>query len=67
VQEIMQARADDTSMSAGNRRYYQTLATSPLLFPPDDLQAANLHPTPTFTPDQLQTYIEIFDRVVEGT
>jgi spermidine/putrescine transport system substrate-binding protein len=66
VQEIMQARADDTSMSAGNRRYYQTLATSPLLFPPEDLQAANLHPTPTFTPDQLQTYIEIFDRVVEG-
>ncbi len=66
VQEIMQAKADDTSMSAGNRTYYQTLATSPLLFPPDDLQAANLHPTPTFTPDQLQTYIEIFDQVVEG-
>ena len=53
VQEIMQAKADDTSMSAGDRKYYQTLATSPLLFPPDDLQAANLHPTPTFTPDQL--------------
>jgi spermidine/putrescine transport system substrate-binding protein len=66
VQEIMQGRADDTSMSDGNRKYYATLASSPLLFPPDDLAAANLHPTPTFTPDQLQTYIEIFDQVVQG-
>ena len=66
VQEIMQGRADDTSMSDGNRTYYSTLASSPLLFPPDDLVAANLHPTPTFTPDQLQTYIEIFDEVVQG-
>jgi hypothetical protein len=53
-------------MSAGDRKYYETLASSPLLFPPDDLEAATLHPTPTFTVDQLQTYIEIFDRVVQG-
>ena len=67
VQEIMQGRADDTSMSDGNREYYANLASSPLLFPPDDLAAANLHATPTFSPDQLQTYLEIFDDVVAGT
>ena len=66
VQEIMQGRADDASMSDGNREYYANLASSPLLFPPDDLAAANLHATPTFTPEALQTYIEIFDEVVAG-
>jgi spermidine/putrescine transport system substrate-binding protein len=66
VQEIMQARADDESMSAGDRSYYQELASSPLLFPPDDLTAANLYPTPTFTVDELETYISIFDEVVSG-
>ena len=67
VQEIMQGRADDTAMSDGNREYYANLASSPLLFPPDDLAAANLHATPTFTPEALQTYIEIFDEVVSGS
>ena len=67
VQEIMQSRADDTSMSDGNREYYANLASSPLLFPPDDLEAANLHVTPTFAPEQLQTYLEIFDEVISGT
>jgi spermidine/putrescine transport system substrate-binding protein len=67
VQEIMQARADDPSMSDGNRAYYADLASSPLLFPPDDLEAANLHETPTYTPEQLGTFLEIFDEVVAGT
>jgi spermidine/putrescine transport system substrate-binding protein len=66
VQEIMQSRADDTSMSPGNREYYQTLATSPLLFPPEDLEAGNLFVTPTFTPEQLQSYLEIFGQVIDG-
>jgi spermidine/putrescine-binding protein len=44
VQEIMQAKADDPKASAGDRTYYQQLATSPLLFPPEDLAAAKLHP-----------------------
>ena len=67
VQEIMQGRADDTSSSDADRKYYANLAKSPLLFPPDDLEGANLHATPTFTPDQLQRYIEIFDEVVAGS
>jgi spermidine/putrescine transport system substrate-binding protein len=66
VQEIMQARADDASSPAGDRAYYRELASSPLLFPPDDLAAANLHPTPVFTVDELQTYLSIFDEVVNG-
>jgi spermidine/putrescine transport system substrate-binding protein len=66
VQEIMQARAEDASMAAGDRRYYQELASSPLLFPPDDLTAANLHPTPVFTVNELETYLSIFDEVVNG-
>jgi spermidine/putrescine transport system substrate-binding protein len=66
VQEIMQSRADDTSMADADRRYYADLASSPLLFPPDDLEGANLHETPVFSPEDLQTYIEIFDEVVSG-
>jgi spermidine/putrescine transport system substrate-binding protein len=56
VQEIMQAKADDPKASAGDRTYYQQLATSPLLFPPEDLAAAKLHPTPVLTEEEFQTF-----------
>jgi len=67
VQEIMQAKADDTSRPDGYRTYYQELAASPLLFPPEDLAAAKLYPTPVLTEERFQNFVDEFTAVIEGT
>jgi spermidine/putrescine transport system substrate-binding protein len=66
VQEIMQAKADDTSMSAGDRKYYDTLSQSPLLFPPEDISQANLHLYKALSESEYQTYAQLFSVVVNG-
>jgi hypothetical protein len=41
VQELMRRKAEESR--GGTARYYETLAESPLLFPPDNPLETNLH------------------------
>jgi spermidine/putrescine transport system substrate-binding protein len=65
VQEIMQGKADDAK-SDSTKRYYETLASSPLLFPPDDLSTANLHEYKALSEEEFQAYNRLFAEVTEG-
>jgi spermidine/putrescine transport system substrate-binding protein len=64
VQELMMQKAADSS--GVNQRYYETLATSPLLFPPDDLASANLHEYKALSEEEYQAYAELFSDLVTG-
>jgi spermidine/putrescine transport system substrate-binding protein len=59
VQEIMQGKADDAK-SAGTAKYYQTLASSPLLFPPEDIASENLHEYKALSEEEFQEYNRLF-------
>ena len=53
-------------MSAGDRKYYETLSQSPLLFPPEDISQANLHLYKALSESEYQTYAQLFSDVVNG-
>jgi spermidine/putrescine transport system substrate-binding protein len=64
VQEIMADKA--RKMSGANARYYETLSTSPLLFPPEDPASANLHQYKALSEDEFQRYNDLFSSVVSS-
>jgi spermidine/putrescine transport system substrate-binding protein len=61
VQELMLEKAAE--MEGQDRAYYETLANSPLLFPPDDLASANLYAYPVFTGENFERWAELFSDV----
>ena len=64
VQEIMAEKA--RTLKGADAAYYETLSTSPLLFPPDDLASANLHEYKALTEEEFRQYNELFTTVVES-
>lgn len=64
VQEIMRERA--RALKGPDAEYYQTLAESPLLFPPEDPAEANLHEYKALTEEEFQRYNELFSAVVSS-
>jgi spermidine/putrescine transport system substrate-binding protein len=64
VQEIMADKAK--KLSGADAKYYETLSTSPLLFPPDDPSTANLHQYKALTEDEFQQYNDLFSSVVSS-
>ncbi|MEX0753734.1 MAG: spermidine/putrescine ABC transporter substrate-binding protein [Actinomycetota bacterium] len=64
VQALMREKAKDAS--GADRRYYETLADSPLLFPPADLASANLHTYKALEGDEFDAYNELFLDVVQS-
>lgn len=65
VQEIMEQKAQDAK-SAGTKEYYETLSQSPLLFPPDDPESANLYEYKAFEEEEFLRYNELFTDVVNS-
>lgn len=64
VQEIMQQKAQDAKSTA-NKKYYETLSQSPMLFPPDDLSQANLYEYKVMSENELQQYEDLFAKVID--
>jgi spermidine/putrescine transport system substrate-binding protein len=64
VQEIMAEKAK--TMKGADAAYYETLSTSPLLFPPADLASANLHEYKALTEEEFLQYNDLFATVVES-
>jgi spermidine/putrescine transport system substrate-binding protein len=64
VQELMAQKARDSK--GGNRRYYETLSESPLLFPPDDSSEANLYEYKALSEEEFQQYFDLFNQVTEA-
>lgn len=61
VRELMLSKAEE--LKGADRAYYETLADSPLLFPPVNLADANLHEYKTFTGAEYERWAEIFEAV----
>ena len=64
VQDLMRQKAKN--LSGADRAYYETLSDSPLLFPPDDVEAANLYRYKAFDAEEFEAYNELFNGVVEN-
>jgi spermidine/putrescine transport system substrate-binding protein len=64
VQELMLDKASE--MTGADRDYYEALAGSPLLFPPDDLASANLYEYKVFDGAEYEQWAQIFNEVVTG-
>lgn len=64
VQDLMREKAA-TSRGA-DAAYYETLAESPLLFPPDDPAEANLHQYRAYDGETFQAWAERFGTVVNA-
>lgn len=64
VQELMRDKAE--AASGGDRRYYETLAESPLLFPPEDPEQANLFQYKAFSGEEFEAWAELFGAVVNA-
>ncbi len=64
VQDLMKQKADNAK--GATKEYYETLSTSPLLFPPDDPAEANLYEYKNFSEDEIQTYFDLFDEVTQS-
>jgi hypothetical protein len=64
VQELMAQKARE--FTGGNRRYYETLSQSPLLFPPHDPSEANLHEYKALSEGEFQQYFDLFNQVTEA-
>jgi spermidine/putrescine transport system substrate-binding protein len=64
VRELMLEKA--ASLKGADRAYYETLADSPLLFPPDDLASANLYEYPVFSGAEFERWAEVFSAVVNA-
>jgi len=64
VQELMERKAEEGT--GGTRRYYETLSTSPLLFPPADPASANLYQYQALPEEEFLRYAELFADVVNA-
>jgi spermidine/putrescine transport system substrate-binding protein len=62
VQDLMRQKAEESK--GGTARYYETLATSPLLFPPEDPIQANLHEYPAYDAKTFEAWAEMFGTVI---
>jgi len=64
VQDLMREKA---SVAKGaDREYYETLAESPLLFPPEDPSTANLYEYKAFSGEEFEQWAEIFNAVIHA-
>ncbi len=64
VQDLMKQKAEQSK--GADKTYYETLSTSPLLFPPDDPAQANLYEYKNFSEEEIQQYFELFNQVTEA-
>ena len=64
VQDLMRQKAEESK--GGTARYYETLAESPLLFPPQDPLEANLHPYHEYDAETFQAWVEPFGDVINA-
>jgi len=64
VHDIMLEKAKN--LTGADRQYYETLANSPLLFPPDDPASANLYEYKAFDGKEFEEYSALFQQVVNG-
>jgi spermidine/putrescine transport system substrate-binding protein len=64
VQDIVKQHARDAT-TTGDRRYLETLATSPLVFPTEEM-LANLHSYKVLSAEEERSWSELFSRVVAG-
>ncbi len=64
VQELMLEKAEKSK--GGTAKYYETLATSPMLFPPDDPATANLHEYKALDSEEYEQWAEIFGDVINA-
>ena len=64
VQDLMRQKAEESK--GGTARYYETLAESPLLFPPEDPLEANLHPYHAYDNETFQAWAEPFGDVINA-
>jgi spermidine/putrescine transport system substrate-binding protein len=64
VQDLMKQKADNAK--GATRTYYETLSSSPLLFPPEDPAQANLYEYKNFSEDEIQTYFTLFNEVTQS-
>lgn len=62
VQDLMREKA--AAASGGEARYYETLAESPLLFPPADPKQANLYEYKAFSGEEFEAWAELFSDVI---
>jgi hypothetical protein len=61
VQDLMREKA--RTAKGGEARYYETLAESPLLFPPEDPKEANLYEYKAFSGEGFEAWAELFSSV----
>lgn len=64
VQDLMRQKAEESK--GGTARYYETLAESPLLFPPDDPLQANLYEYPAYDAETFDAWAEMFGTVINA-
>jgi spermidine/putrescine transport system substrate-binding protein len=64
VQDLMREKAK--AASGGDRRYYETLSESPLLFPPKDPKQANLYEYKAFSGDEFEAWAALFGDVTNA-
>lgn len=64
VQELMREKAEKSR--GGTAQYYETLAESPLLFPPENPLEANLHEYHAYDAETFQAWAERFGTVTEA-
>lgn len=65
VQKIM-AEKGASAKDDATKEYYETLSTSPLLFPPEDLASERLHLYKPYSEEELEAYNDIFTGVIES-
>jgi spermidine/putrescine transport system substrate-binding protein len=64
VQDLMREKA--SSSKGADRRYYEALSESPLLFPPEDPATANLYEYKAFSDEEYSAYAELFSDVINA-
>lgn len=64
VQDLMREKAK--AATGGDRRYYETLSESPLLFPPKDPKQANLYEYKAFSGDEFEAWASLFGDVTNA-
>jgi spermidine/putrescine transport system substrate-binding protein len=64
VQDLMREKAEQSK--GGTARYYETLAESPLLFPPKDPLEVNLHPYHEYDAETFHAWAEPFGDVINA-
>jgi spermidine/putrescine transport system substrate-binding protein len=64
VQDLMRQKAEESK--GGTARYYESLAESPLLFPPEDPTQANLYTYPAYDAETYDVWAEMFGTVINA-